>query len=180
MGRPHTRHTTELVAVFHDPHEAVQALDELAHLDRVDPHHAHHLHVAAGQGRDEVVPDADRALGRALALGVAVMVPVCALGTAALLAAATTGAAVDDRAALVLSGLPAGAVLGLLFGGLVGIMTSSRTLARAEAFESITVEADDTVLHTEFSEPAVDLGFDRFEERVRQIITGHHGSLVRL
>ena len=179
MNRPHVHHGTEVVAVFHDRHEADQALDDLEHLDQLDPDHAHHLHVEASPARDERALDRERTLGRDLVVGMAVMVPLCALANAALLATIATVADLADREALVLVGLPSGAVLGLLFGGLLGIMLASRSLTQAEALEAVVLEDEDTVVHAEFDSPRR-RDADRFDERVREILAGHHGALVSL
>jgi hypothetical protein len=174
MTRPHVRHGHGLAALFHDGDEVVGALEELERLDRDDPGHRHHLRVEVHRGHGTDLRAAERTLTRDVLWSMVAMVPACALGNAVVLWLVGTALGADDPATYFWVGVPSGAVMGLLFGGLLGIMLANRSMTLATICEDAAVADGDAVVVAAFDERGH--GRDGFGDQVHAILDAHHGA----
>jgi hypothetical protein len=175
MDRPHVRRGHGVAALFHDGDEVVGVLEELEHLDREDPGHRHHLRVEVHRGHGTDLRAAERTLTRDVLYGMLAMVPVCAVGNAVILWLVALVFDVDDPTTFFWAGVPSGAVLGLLFGGLVGIMLGNRPMRIATICEDAAVDDGDAVVIAEFGDRGRRTA-DGFAARVDEILRTHRGT----
>ncbi len=175
--------THDLAAAFTTEADALEALHDIEGL-ALGPHAQVVLH-HAGDHEDLRVAEV-RLIGtveRAMLVGL----PIGALAGVALMAATAAVEPGISRAMVIGVGLVAGAICGLLFGGVVAIAWRSREIEEAETWERshrceqevLVARLDDEAMQRRVTDRSATAAV-AVPEEIRRIFSDHHGHPLQL